>query len=66
MDNQTITLTEDFWNHLELSSVERVEGRDLILGGRTIERRLDGTVVRDETTWNLRLIGGAPYYKPPR
>lgn len=61
--SETITITEDFFNVIELHSLEKIEGNDLILGGRTIERRRDGTVVRDETTWNVRVENGAPYYK---
>lgn len=61
-DNVTFTITEDFFNVIELHEAQCIVGVDLLLGGRCIERRRDGTVVRDETTWHCRLVGGAPHY----
>lgn len=51
-----------FFNTIHLSEEFKVDGDDLLMGGRTIERRRDGTVVRDEVHWNLRLVGGASYH----
>lgn len=46
----TLTITEDFFNTIELHEAPpHVEGNVLHLRGRTVERRRDGTVVRDET-----------------
>lgn len=49
-DDAQITITEDWFNVIELHHApDRWEGRRQILRGRTIERRRNGSVARDET-----------------
>jgi len=53
--SDTIRITEDFFNRIELHETFRVDpDGSMWFGGRTIERRRDGTIVRDETHWNVR------------
>lgn len=65
MSDPTFTITEDFFNVIELHHApSRWEGRREISRGRTIERRRDGTVVRDET-YDIGVVIEWPEPEPP-
>jgi hypothetical protein len=55
----TFILDPKFWSSIELYTTERVDGDDLVLGGRLIERDRSGNIMRVSEHDNVRLIGGA-------